>query len=113
MEAEAWRLIGRSTSSAALGADAGFPQQEIADSGYGRSSGGRRRAGGGRREPLRSARRAADPHLRLDDALEREQVESVRAVKAARSQAEVAHQLRRVADACRGGQNLCRSWWTP
>jgi methylmalonyl-CoA mutase N-terminal domain/subunit len=30
----------------------------------------------------------------------------VRAVKAARSQAEVAHQLRRVADACRGGQNL-------
>src|SRR5262249_27382221 len=46
------------------------------------------------------------PYLRLDEALEREQVERVRAVKAARSRADVAHQLQRVADACRGGQNL-------
>jgi methylmalonyl-CoA mutase N-terminal domain/subunit len=46
------------------------------------------------------------PYLRLDEAVEREQVESIRAVKAARNAAEVAHQLRRVADACRNGQNL-------
>jgi methylmalonyl-CoA mutase N-terminal domain/subunit len=46
------------------------------------------------------------PYLRLDEALEREQVERVRSVKAGRSAAEVARQLRRVADACRDGQNL-------
>jgi methylmalonyl-CoA mutase N-terminal domain/subunit len=45
-------------------------------------------------------------YLRLDEGLEREQVERVRAVKASRSAGEVARQLRRVADACRGGQNL-------
>jgi methylmalonyl-CoA mutase N-terminal domain/subunit len=46
------------------------------------------------------------PYLRLDEAVEREQVERLGAVKAARSPAEVARQLRRVADACRSGQNL-------
>ena len=46
------------------------------------------------------------PYLRLDEAVERDQVERVRAVKAARNAAEVTHQLRRIADACRDGQNL-------
>jgi methylmalonyl-CoA mutase N-terminal domain/subunit len=46
------------------------------------------------------------PYLKLDEALEREQVERVRAVKANRALAEVAHQLRRVTDACQSGQNL-------
>jgi len=87
--------------------DTGFPQQEIADSGYRtqlqEDSGERVVVGVNRyvqpdEKPI--------PYLRLDEALEREQVERLRAVKAARSQAEVARQLRRVADACRGGQNL-------
>ncbi|HSE94547.1 MAG TPA: methylmalonyl-CoA mutase family protein, partial [Methylomirabilota bacterium] len=45
-------------------------------------------------------------YLRLDDALEREQVERVRAVKAARNAAEVERHRRRIAEACRSGENL-------
>ena len=46
------------------------------------------------------------PYLKLDEGLEREQIERVRAVKAGRSAVEVERHLRRVADACRSGQNL-------
>jgi methylmalonyl-CoA mutase, N-terminal domain len=109
MEAEAWRLIRKIDEMGGMirALDAGFPQQEIADSGYRtqlQEDAGERVVVGVNRyvqpdEP-------PIPYLRLDEALEREQVERLRAVKAARNQAEVAHQLRRVADACRGGQNL-------
>jgi methylmalonyl-CoA mutase N-terminal domain/subunit len=109
MEAEAWRLIRRIDELGGMvrALDAGFPQQEIADSGYRtqlqEDSGERVVVGVNRyvqpdEKPI--------PYLRLDEALERERVERVRAVKAGRSQAEVTRQLRRIADACRGGQNL-------
>jgi methylmalonyl-CoA mutase N-terminal domain/subunit len=109
MEAEAWRLIRKIDELGGMvrALDTGFPQQEIADSGYRtqlQEDAGERVVVGVNRyvqpdEP-------PIPYLRLDDALEREQVERVRAVKAGRSQAAVARQLQRVADACRSGQNL-------
>jgi methylmalonyl-CoA mutase N-terminal domain/subunit len=109
MEAEAWRLIRKIDELGGMvrALDAGFPQQEIADSGYRtqlQEDAGERVVVGVNRyvqpdEP-------PIPYLRLDEAVEREQVERVRAAKAARSADEVAHQLRRIADACGNGQNL-------
>jgi methylmalonyl-CoA mutase N-terminal domain/subunit len=109
MEAEAWRLIRRIDELGGMvrALDVGFPQQEIADSGYRtqlQEDSGERVVVGVNR--YLQADEKPIPYLRLDEALERERVERVRAVKAGRSQAEVTRQLRRIADACRGGQNL-------
>ncbi len=109
MEAEAWRLIRKIDELGGMirALDAGFPQQEIADSGYRtqlQEDAGERVVVGVNRYV--QSDEAPIAYLRLDEALEREQVERLRAVKAARNATEVAHQLRRVADACRGGQNL-------
>ena len=109
MEAEAWRLIRKIDELGGMvrALDAGFPQQEIADSGYRtqlQEDAGERVVVGVNRYVQPDE--APIPYLRLDEALEREQVERVRAVLAGRNQTEIADQLRRVADACRGGQNL-------
>ncbi len=109
MEAEAWRLIRKIDDLGGMirALDVGFPQQEIADSGYRtqlQEDAGERVVVGVNRHVQADERPI--PYLRLDEAVEREQVERLRAVKAARSPAEVARQLRRVADACRSGQNL-------
>jgi methylmalonyl-CoA mutase N-terminal domain/subunit len=45
-------------------------------------------------------------YLKLDEAIEREQVESVKARKASRDAAKVEKRLKQLADACRGGQNV-------
>ncbi len=109
MEAEAWRLIRKIDELGGMvkALDVGFPQQEIADSGYRtqlQEDAGERVVVGVNRHV--QADEPPIPYLRLDEAVEREQVEHLRAVKAARSPADVAHQLRRVAEACRNGQNL-------
>jgi methylmalonyl-CoA mutase N-terminal domain/subunit len=109
MEAEAWRLIRKIDEFGGMvrALDAGFPQQQIADSGYRtqlQEDAGERVVVGVNRYVQADEKPIS--YLRLDEALEREQVERVRAVKAGRNQEEVARQLRRVADACRGGQNL-------
>jgi methylmalonyl-CoA mutase N-terminal domain/subunit len=109
MEAEAWRLIRKVDDLGGMvrALDAGFPQQEIADSGYRtqlQEDAGERVVVGVNRYAQPDDKPI--PFLRIDDAVEREQVERVRADKAARGAAEVARQLGRVADACRGGQNL-------
>ena len=109
MEAEAWRLIRKIDELGGMvrALDAGFPQQEIADSGYRtqlQEDAGERVVVGVNRYV--QSDEPPIPYLRLDEAVEREQVERARAVKAARSADEVARQLRRVADACRNGQNL-------
>jgi methylmalonyl-CoA mutase, N-terminal domain len=109
VEAEAWRLIRRIDELGGMirALDAGFPQQEIADSGYRtqvQEDAGERVVVGVNRyvqadeQPIR--------YLRLDEGLEREQIERVRAVKAGRSAAAVERHLTRVADACRSGANL-------
>jgi methylmalonyl-CoA mutase N-terminal domain/subunit len=46
------------------------------------------------------------PILKIDDAIEREQVERVRQVKAARDAATVERRLKQLAEACRNGQNV-------
>jgi methylmalonyl-CoA mutase, N-terminal domain len=109
MEAEAWRLIRKIDELGGMvrALDAGFPQQEIADSGYRtqlREDAGERVVVGVNRYV--QSDEPPIPYLRLDEAVEREQVECVRAAKAARNAGEVARQLRRVADACRNGQNV-------
>jgi methylmalonyl-CoA mutase N-terminal domain/subunit len=109
MEAEAWRLVRKIDEFGGMirALDAGFPQQEIADSGYRtqlQEDAGERVVVGVNRHVQVDDRPI--PYLRIDDALEREQVERVRAVKAGRNAEEVTRMRRRVADACATGQNL-------
>jgi methylmalonyl-CoA mutase N-terminal domain/subunit len=109
IEAEAWRLIRRIDELGGMvrALDAGFPQQEIADSGYRtqlQEDAGKRVVVGVNKHV--QADDKPIPYLRIDEGVEREQVERVRAAKAGRSPAEVARRLRQVADACRTGQNL-------
>ena len=109
MEAEAGRLIRQVDEMGGMirALDAGFPQQQIADSGYRtqlQEDAGERVVVGVNRYV--QADEKPIPYLKLDEGLEREQIERVRAVKAGRSAAEVDRHLRRVADACRSGQNL-------
>jgi methylmalonyl-CoA mutase N-terminal domain/subunit len=109
MEAEAGRLIGRIDALGGMvqALESGFPQQEIADSGYRtqlQEDAGERVVVGVNRYVQADEKPIA--YLRLDDTLEREQVERVRAAKAARSAIEVARHRRRIAEACRGGKNL-------
>jgi methylmalonyl-CoA mutase N-terminal domain/subunit len=109
MEAEAWRLIGRIDELGGMirALEVGFPQQEIADSGYRtqlQEDAGERVVVGVNR--YLQAEEKPISYLRIDEGVELEQIERVRAVKAARSAAEVERQLERVADACRNGDNL-------
>jgi len=109
IEAEAWRLIRRIDDLGGMvrALEAGFPQQEIADSGYRtqlQEDSGERVVVG-----VNKYVQAEDKpiqYLRLDEALEVEQIERVRAVKTGRGAASVEHHLGRVADACREGGNL-------
>jgi methylmalonyl-CoA mutase, N-terminal domain len=108
-EAEAWRLIRKVDELGGMvsALEAGFPQQEIADSAYRtqlQEDSGERVVVGVNRHVQPDEQPIA--YLKLDEAIEREQVERVRAIKADRNRAEVARQLRRVAEACRGGENL-------
>jgi methylmalonyl-CoA mutase, N-terminal domain len=109
MEAEAGRLIRKIDEMGGMirALDAGFPQQQIADSGYRtqlQEDAGERVVIGVNRHA--QADEKPIPYLKLDEGLEREQVERVRADKARRSAAAVQAHLRHVVDACRSGQNL-------
>jgi methylmalonyl-CoA mutase N-terminal domain/subunit len=109
VEGEATRLIQRIDELGGMvrALEAGFPQQEIADSGYRtqlQEDAGERVVVGVNRYVQADERPIH--YLRLDEGLEREQIERVRAVKARRSAAEVERHLGRVADACRNGKNL-------
>jgi methylmalonyl-CoA mutase N-terminal domain/subunit len=109
VEAEAWRLIRRIDELGGMvrALDAGFPQQEIADSGYRtqvQEDAGERVVVGVNRYV--QAEEKPIGYLRIDERLEREQIEQVRAAKARRSAAAVERHLGRVADACRSGANL-------
>jgi methylmalonyl-CoA mutase N-terminal domain/subunit len=109
MEAEAWRLIRRIDELGGMirALDAGFPQQEIADSGYRtqlQEDAGERAVVGVNKYVQADEKPIS--YLRIDERVELEQIERVRAAKAARSASEVERHLRRVADACRNGDNL-------
>jgi methylmalonyl-CoA mutase N-terminal domain/subunit len=109
MEAEAWRLIRKIDELGGMirALELGFPQQEIADSGYRtqlREDAGERVVIGVNKHV--QADEKPINYLRIDEALEREQIERVRAVKMSRSRPEVERQLKRVADAARSGDNV-------
>jgi len=109
MEAEAGTLIRRVDELGGMirALEVGFPQQEIADSGYRtqlQEDAGERVVVGVNRYV--QAEEKPISYLRIDEGLEREQIERVRAVKARRNSAETQRHVTRVADACRTGDNL-------
>jgi methylmalonyl-CoA mutase N-terminal domain/subunit len=109
MEAEAWKLIRRVDELGGMirALELGFPQQEIADSGYRtqlQEDAGERVVVGVNKYTQTEEKPIS--YLRLDEGLELEQTQRVRAVKARRNAAEVERQTKRLADACRNGHNL-------
>jgi methylmalonyl-CoA mutase N-terminal domain/subunit len=87
--------------------DSGYPQHEIADAAYRYQlldDRGRKVVVGVNKYVMGDEKPVE--YLKLDEAIEREQVESVRATKASRDTARVEKRLKQLADACRGGQNV-------
>src|SRR2546429_3752426 len=85
--------------------DTGYPQHEIADAAYRyqmMDDRGQKVVVGVNKYVM--ADEKPIEYLKLDDAVEREQVDSVRARKASRDAAKVEKRLKQLADACRGGQ---------
>src|SRR6266513_5079180 len=87
--------------------DTGYPQHEIADAAYRyqlMDDRGQKVVVGVNKYVMVDEKPIE--YLKLDDAVEREQVDSVRARKASRDAAKVEKRLKQLADACRGGQNV-------
>ncbi|MBI5628286.1 MAG: methylmalonyl-CoA mutase, partial [Candidatus Rokubacteria bacterium] len=87
--------------------DEGYPQREIADAAY-RSQlmddRGEKIVVGVNKYVMPEEKPVS--YLRLDEAIEREQVERVGRVKAARDATKVERRLKQLADACQNGQNV-------
>src|SRR5262249_37185788 len=99
VEHEASRLIGKIDQLGGMirALEAGFPQQQIADSGYQtqlQEDAGERVVVGVNR--YAQADEKPIPYLKIDESLERGQIERVRALKAGRPATEVERHLRRV-----------------
>ncbi len=87
--------------------DTGFPQKEIADAAYRyqlMEDRGEKVTVGVNRYVMPEDR--GIQYLRIDEAVEREQVERVQRFKAARDMGRVERRLKQLADACRGGRNV-------
>ncbi len=87
--------------------DVGYPQREIADAAYRyqlMEDRGEKIVVGVNKYLLDNER--AINYLRIDEGVEREQIEKVRRLKASRDQAKVERRLKQLAEACRGGQNI-------
>ncbi|MBI2461395.1 MAG: methylmalonyl-CoA mutase family protein [Candidatus Rokubacteria bacterium] len=109
MEAEALAYIRKIDELGGVirAIELGYPQQEIADAAYRyqlMEDRGERVIVGVNRYV--QAEEKPIPYLRIDEGLEREQVERVRRVKARRDAAGVERHLKRIAEACRNGANL-------
>ncbi len=87
--------------------DTGYPQKEIADAAYRYQllddRGGKVVVGVNK---YAMAEERPMEYLRLDEAVEGEQVERVGRLKASRDMAKVERRLKQLADACRGGHNV-------
>ncbi|PYO56110.1 MAG: methylmalonyl-CoA mutase [Candidatus Rokuibacteriota bacterium] len=87
--------------------DQGYPQREIADAAYHYQLMDDRRE-----RTVVGVNKYAMPeetpvgYLRIDEAVERERIEHVKGVKAARDTGRVEKRLKQLADACRNGQNV-------
>jgi len=87
--------------------DSGYPQHEIADAAYRYQlldDRGEKVVVGVNKYVMTDEKPVG--YLKLDEAIEREQVESVKARKASRDAGKVEKRLKQLADACRGGQNV-------
>ncbi|MDP2628012.1 MAG: methylmalonyl-CoA mutase family protein [Candidatus Rokubacteria bacterium] len=87
--------------------DEGYPQREIADAAYRyqiMDDRGEKIVVGVNKYVMPGEKPVS--YLRLDEAIEREQVERVGRVKAARDAAKVERRLKQLADACQNGQNV-------
>jgi len=87
--------------------DHGYPQREIADAAYRyqlMDDRGEKTVVGVNKYVMADERPL--PILKIDDAIEREQVERVGRVKAARDAAKVERRLKQLAEACRNGGNV-------
>ena len=87
--------------------DLGYPQKEIADAAYRyqlMDDRGERVVVGVNKYAM--ADEPAVPYLKIDAAVEREQIDRVRRVKAGRDASRVERRLKQVAEACRGGDNV-------
>ena len=87
--------------------DTGYPQKEIADAAYRYQlldDRGAKVVVGVNKYTMAEERPME--YLRLDEAVEGEQVERVGRLKASRDMAKVERRLKQLADACRGGRNV-------
>jgi methylmalonyl-CoA mutase N-terminal domain/subunit len=87
--------------------DHGYPQQEIADAAYRyqrMEDAGEKVVVGVNKYAMPETR--AINYLRIDDAVESEQIEKVARFKAGRDMARVERRLKQLADACRNGSNV-------
>jgi methylmalonyl-CoA mutase N-terminal domain/subunit len=87
--------------------DHGYPQREIADAAYRHQlmeDRGEKTVVGVNKYAMPDERPV--DFLRIDEAIEREQIERVRRIKATRDAARVKKRLAQLAEACRDGQNV-------
>src|SRR5262250_2802752 len=87
--------------------DLGYPQQEIADAAYRyqlMDDRGRKVVVGVNKYVMTEERPVE--FLRLDESVEREQIERVARVRASRDMTRVERRLKQLAEVCRGGQNV-------
>jgi methylmalonyl-CoA mutase N-terminal domain/subunit len=87
--------------------DTGYPQHEIADAAYHyqlMDDQGRKVVVGVNKYVMADEKPVE--YLKLDETMEREQIESVRARKASRDMAKVERRLKQLAEACRNGHNV-------
>jgi methylmalonyl-CoA mutase, N-terminal domain len=109
MEAAALEYIKRIDALGGMirAIDTGFPQKEIADAAYRyqlMDDRGDKATVGVNKYVMREEKPIN--YLRIDEQVEREQIERVRGFKAGRDMARVERRLKQLADACRNGQNV-------
>jgi methylmalonyl-CoA mutase N-terminal domain/subunit len=109
MEAQAMAYIRRIDELGGIirAIDKGYPQKEIADAAYRyqlMDDRGEKTVVGVNKYAMAEERPVE--YLKIDDAIEREQIERVKGVKASRDAARVERRLEQLAEACRNGQNV-------
>ncbi|MBI2153407.1 MAG: methylmalonyl-CoA mutase family protein [Candidatus Rokubacteria bacterium] len=109
MEEAAWAYIRKIDELGGIirAIDLGYPQREIADAAYRyqlMEDRGDKTVVGVNKYVMANEKPIA--HLRIDEALELEQIEKVKRLKVSRDPSKVDRRLRQLAEACRDGQNI-------
>ena len=109
MEAQAMAYIRRIDELGGIirAIDNGYPQREIADAAYRyqlMDDRGEKTVVGVNKYAMAGERSVE--YLKIDDAIEREQIERVRRVKTARDASRVERRLQQITEACRDGRNV-------